>query len=542
MSKLESSESLKQIDCTPYAEKHQTNNSSHPDFSDWHRVETTHSVQPLGELQDSCSLPISVIDSNDAQTQPVPLLSQNNSVADLTETGNHRVTLNVGGIKHQVMWSTLKRFPQTRLGRLRQCQDPKEFEEYCDEYNPDENEFFFDHNPASFTSILNFYRTGKFHFADGLCVRALIDDFDYWKLKETWMEPCCMSKYYEKNESILTDLDIQQFTFKTEIYAFGEGKCARYKEFIWNLMERPSTSIAAKFITSFSMLFILLSSITQIVGTIPSLREEHDEHDEKDIQLHVDNEKLGTIEVICVIWFNIEYTLRFFSAPNKWKFFKSILNLVDFLVIVPYFVSSILVATNTVPENFESVHEMILLFRLGRVLRILKLARHSSGLQSFAYTMKKSLREFGLLILFFAIAIMFFSSLAYFAEKDEPETLYTSIPSTFWWACVTMTTVGFGDMVPVTLPGKLIGSICCISGVLVVGMPVPIIVNNFAEFYKKQKMLHKALLRQKIIEETKNTDTLQIPSSRSSLWSSSPGTIFCKIKSRFTSKVSSQFF
>uniref|UniRef100_A0A3B3ZU22 BTB domain-containing protein n=1 Tax=Periophthalmus magnuspinnatus TaxID=409849 RepID=A0A3B3ZU22_9GOBI len=370
-----------------------------------------------------------------------------------------RLAINVSGMRYETQLRTLAQFPDSLLG------DPKRRLRYFD---PLRNELFLDRSRACFDAILYFYQSG------GRLRRPVNVPIDMF------MEEL---RFYELGEDVMDRFKEDEGFAKEEERALPQGELQRR---LWMLFEYPESSSAARIIAIISVMVIVVSILIFCLETLPEFRHEkelRENYTGRGEQSHKD--PFFIVETICICWFSCELLVRFFCAPSKVLFCKDVMNIIDLFAIIPYFVT---IGTELAKDKGTQPSvslALIRVIRLVRVFRIFKLSRHSKGLQILGQTLKASLRELALLIFFLFIGVILFSSAVYFAEVDRPNTLFTSIPEAFWWAVVSMTTVGYGDMYPETVGGKLVGSMCAIAGVLTISLPVPVIVSNFSYFYHR---------------------------------------------------------
>eukprot|EP01060_Flectonema_neradi_P029133 TRINITY_DN3958_c0_g2_i1.p1 TRINITY_DN3958_c0_g2~~TRINITY_DN3958_c0_g2_i1.p1 ORF type:complete len:545 (+),score=66.67 TRINITY_DN3958_c0_g2_i1:72-1706(+) len=218
-----------------------------------------------------------------------------------------------------------------------------------------------------------------------------------------------------------------------------------------------------------------------------------------------DNSALYVVESVCVGVFTLELALKIATVEDKKEFCKVFLNWIDFISILPYYVE--LFVTRIAGASY-SLNSFVFLrvIRLARVFRVFKLGKYSTGLQLVIYAMRQSSEALSLLGFLLGIALVLFASLVFIAEQSEAEfnsidgtwyynwngtdglpvrSHFQSIPDSFWWALVTLATVGYGDQVPKTWFGRAVGVICMIVGVLVLAFPIILISNNFSDAVKE---------------------------------------------------------
>ncbi|MBE0418284.1 MAG: ion transporter [Coriobacteriia bacterium] len=190
---------------------------------------------------------------------------------------------------------------------------------------------------------------------------------------------------------------------------------------------------------------------------------------------------LRVFEHVSVAIFTVEYALRLWSAaeaaPDKppsvtrGRYALSWLAIIDLLAILPAYLPMLL------PIDLRTLR----LFRLFRLGRLLKVGRYSRAMRTFAAVLKAKKEELAVAIAAVLILLLITSSLMYYAEHDVQPEAFASIPAAMWWGAAALTTVGYGDVYPVTAPGKMLGVMSAVLGIGLFALPAGILASGFSD-------------------------------------------------------------
>ena len=245
------------------------------------------------------------------------------------------------------------------------------------------------------------------------------------------------------------------------------------------LEDSPTGGAMARLVSLFFTTVVLLNVLAVILETVPEFSDRY-------------RQPFKIFETFSVLLFTIEYVLRLWASTLDPRFTHPIkgriryalrpLAVIDLIVILPYYLPMI------VPMDLRALRAL----RLLRLLTLFKLGRYSESLQTMGRVFATKKEELTVTMLMVVIALVMISSVMYFVEHDAQPKIFSSIPASMWWAVVTLTTVGYGDIYPVTTLGKILGSIIAVLGIGMFALPAGILGSGFVEELQKSRKSPKA--------------------------------------------------
>jgi voltage-gated potassium channel len=187
------------------------------------------------------------------------------------------------------------------------------------------------------------------------------------------------------------------------------------------------------------------------------------------------NRLLNNFEIFCVVVFSVEYVLRIFVAKKPLKYIFSFYGLVDLIAIFPFYITNVFELTS------------LRVFRIFRIFRLFKLVRYNRALNRFSIAFNIIKEE---LILFLMLTLIFLyiaSAGIYFFEREAQPEYFSSIIDSGWWAAVTLTTVGYGDVYPITGAGKIFTMFILLIGVGIITIPAGLLASALSKARKIQE-------------------------------------------------------
>lgn len=219
---------------------------------------------------------------------------------------------------------------------------------------------------------MNYYQTGHLHVMEELCEISFLQEIEYWGIDE--LRICCRERYYCRKEQKETLVVQQEFQAEGDDEDFVGAFCPALRRRLWDLLEKPESSCAARTFGWLSIFFVLLSLINMVLISL-DLGED----------FNMDGVFIGapllfeTLEYVGVVWFTGELALRFLCVRDKCCFSKSVPNVIDLLAVLPFYVTLVVDSLHGGSTELENMGCVVQVLRLLRSLHMLKLGRHSTG-------------------------------------------------------------------------------------------------------------------------------------------------------------------
>lgn len=217
---------------------------------------------------------------------------------------------------------------------------------------------------------------------------------------------------------------------------------------------------------------IFANVVAAIVASVPGVEQTY-------------GPALTWFERFSVLLFTIEYGLRVWTSVEAPRFAHPVTGRLKFLFTPMALLDLAVLLAGYMPAAGLDLR-FIRVLRLVRLMRVLKLVRYSSSLQMFIDVFRDKRADLGVILVFLSVMVVLASSVMYIVEREEQPDVFSSIPAAMWWSIVTLTTVGYGDIAPMSTAGRILGAFIAVMGIGFFALPAGLLASGFAETIAKR--------------------------------------------------------
>lgn len=372
---------------------------------------------------------------------------------------SRRIKINVRGETFETYEHTLARFPGTLLGSRLQRRHY---------FNKMKREYYFDRDRAAFDAILFYYQSaGILSRPETVPYEQFFNELQFFGIDNE--DPTDTLKLASRKRRLKKQRRSQDCC----------GKIQTLQLKTWDFFEALPVYPWQRVYSTFSGLLIVVSLVALCLETLPAFIEKqvYKKRNSTDEGV-VDFENFWfTVEVLFTTWFSLEFFIRLTCAPALFTFLFSVSTLVDLLAIAPLFLVVGLPPRLALPPTLLAV---------ARLFRICRLSRYSISIRLLFETILDSRSHLKLFTMGFMFNTVLLSSAVFYLEGEgEERSQFKSIPGSFWYIIITLSSVGYGDFVPRTGGGKFVGMVCCISGAVSMFCFTPVLFTEFRKCWQR---------------------------------------------------------
>ncbi|ELT91059.1 hypothetical protein CAPTEDRAFT_225354 [Capitella teleta] len=376
--------------------------------------------------------------------------------------------LNFRGVNVELDVQVLQRAPESRLHRLAHGREKLPLD--------NEGRHFIDRSPLLFHHILDYYSSGILDFPAQYSWQEVKDEVEYWQVDEAALSPVCIVRYESDREIVRLADEYNIYLDRYErmaIKTLCPNGAARMRG-VWEFLDIPKSSAMSMVYSIVTCILLPLTIICNFAAF--TVLPRSDSKPNFAIMADISSDWQYWLHVACLIVFFLEFLVRFIVWPSKLSFWSDLLNWFDASAIANCLAALLFAEFYDRPNLFKfyTLIDFLQASMAYFLLRMFRIWRCYDAYRILMLTVKRSAKDLFVTISIFYVIGMVLLFFAFFCS-----TAFTSMIDVMWYVLVTMTTVGYGDIIPTGAVARCVSALCALAGVFMIVLPIPALVLNW---------------------------------------------------------------